>query len=316
MSALLDARGIDQEQIDGLVKTTSRASLNWQDAEDAVQDAWLVLHEKASQLEAGPVGGYLMRTARFKAMHARSNTNKATSLDALVEVAGDSVSALSDGAFSLDASADLAELSCDPVGVQIVQSVGRGGAAHLAPRGENHQNARYTDAQVDQVRILRREGVRPCDIERQTGVPASYVHALARRASRVTGTTEGWNRSRILEAIRRFHARHGRAPRYHDNDPLLASPTTVAKHFGSWGAACSEAGVVSAYAGRRTKAWTVEEITRAFCGLRLELGRWPTLSEIHEHSFSALPSLATLQRRLGSNSRRTILETVTKGLCA
>lgn len=49
---------IDQEQHDGLVRSTLMGvrGISHEDAEDAVQNAWLVLAEKAEHLEPGPVG--------------------------------------------------------------------------------------------------------------------------------------------------------------------------------------------------------------------------------------------------------------------
>jgi hypothetical protein len=312
--ATLDAQRISQADLNSLVRTVSATSMNHQDAEDAVQDAWLVLHQKAPQLEAGPVNGYLVRTARFKALHAREKATKTTSLDGLVEVAGDSVSALSDGAFSLDAYAGLAELSSDPIGAGIVHSARNGGAPYLAPRGENHRNARYTDAQVDQVRELRKAGLGTRAVEAQTGVPAGYVSMLARRTSRVVGTTEGWSRTTVLAALQGFQKRHGRAPLVSDDDPLLPSLRTVERHVGTWRDACRDAGAPSIYDGRRMQRWTVDEMVRAFCTVRLEFGRWPTREEIQAHAFPSLPGLATIRRHLGTTSRAALKETVTAGL--
>jgi hypothetical protein len=174
----------------------------------------------------------------------------------------------------------------------------------------------YSDDQVQRVRELRTANLTCREIEEITGVPRGYVPTLARRQCRVTGTTEGWSRERILGAIRRFSARHGHAPTYRTADPLLPSPKTVARYFESWRAACHEAGCASSYEGRRMQPWTVEEIIRAFCELRLELGRWPSRLEIQQHAFLSVPSQCTLRRRFGSTSRRALVEAVAGGLAS
>lgn len=116
---------INQEQYDGLVRSTlmSVRGISHEDAEDAVQNAWVVLAEKAQDLEPGPVGGYLRGAARYKAMHIRERSRKTTSLDALAEVAGDSAEVLADPRFdSLSAHLELSELADDPIAARAIDA--------------------------------------------------------------------------------------------------------------------------------------------------------------------------------------------------
>jgi DNA-directed RNA polymerase specialized sigma24 family protein len=105
---------VDQEQRDGLIRSVRAQvpGISHEDAEDAVQDAWIVLAEKANRLDPGPVGGYLRGTARYKAMHIRDKSRRTTSLEALTEVTGDSAQLLADLRFdSLSSHLELSELA-------------------------------------------------------------------------------------------------------------------------------------------------------------------------------------------------------------
>jgi DNA-directed RNA polymerase specialized sigma24 family protein len=119
---------IDQEQIASLIRSvlSQVRGISRQDAEDAVQESWIVLAEKAEQLEPGPIGGYLMRTARFKAMQIRDKRRDAISLDTLMEIAGDGIGELPDTRFaSPDTHAELAELANDPVSARALEAAYR-----------------------------------------------------------------------------------------------------------------------------------------------------------------------------------------------
>lgn len=98
---------VGQDQHNGLVRSVRAQvpGISQEDAEDAVQDSWIVLAEKAERLEPGPIGGYLRGTARNKAMKTREKGRRTTSLDALAEAAGDATSALVDHRYgSLDSA--------------------------------------------------------------------------------------------------------------------------------------------------------------------------------------------------------------------
>src|ERR1700755_458407 len=197
---------IGREQHAGLVRSVRGAvsGISQEDAEDAVQDAWLVVAEKADRLEPGPIGGYMRGTARNKAVGIREKASRTTSLDALVEVAGDASRVLADTRFSLEARAELAELNEDPIAARAIAAAESGAATYVAPRGINHRCARYTDEQVRKVRELRGQAHSYKEIEELTGVPTGYGPALVRRASRVTDSGEGWTRQLVVEALQRL----------------------------------------------------------------------------------------------------------------
>jgi DNA-directed RNA polymerase specialized sigma24 family protein len=268
-----------------------------EDAEDAVQDAWIVLAEKADRLAPGPIGGYLRGTARNKAMKIRDKGRRTTSLDALAEAAGDGVEALTDPrSESLQSHAELDELADDPVAKRAMEAAESGAAPCAAPRGMNHRAARYTDEQVEEVRALRRQGHTFREIEARTGVPAGYGPSLARRESRVTGSSEGWTREHVVECHRRFQEKFGRAPIQEDakHNPTMPCPNTVARLFGSWREALKAAGLESAYADRRMTPWSDDEMVLTLCEWRLDHGRWPGMHDMTTDP--ALPSPATTRR--------------------
>lgn len=304
---------IDSDQLDGLVEAVLRTvrGITRQDAEDAVQEAWLVLAQKADTLDPGPIGGYLMRTARFKAMHFRDRRKRTVSLDALIDDLGDSATMLADArGWSLDAHMALAELDRDPIATKALDAAKKGAAGQIAPRGVNHRCGRYTDRQVAQVRALRAEGLTFPQIAKRTGVPVGYCSMLASRRARVTETTEGWTRPMVLDALRRFAARTGRAPRHRDayGDRTLPSVNTAKRMFGSWRQAVREAGCEPVYGGRRVRAWTMDEMAQAFCAWRLRTERWPTMADMaasHE-----LPSPATTRRHFGTQNAMRLAQVV------
>lgn len=304
---------IDQQQFASLTRgvLAQVRGISHQDAEDAVQEAWLVLAQKAEQLEPGPIGGYLLRTALFKAMQIREKRRGTTSLDALTEVARDGIAELADPhVASVDAHVQLAELEMDPIAGKVLDAAREGASARVSPRGMKHQCARYTDDQVARVRALRRQGTTFQQIEELTGVPAGYCSCIARREARITQTTDGWTLQMIIDALRRFYERHGRAPRFRDayGDPTLPSPNTASRHFGSWRAAVRAAGLNPVYGDRRLEPWTQEEMVQAFCSWRLRQKRWPTVSDMSRDP--ELPSPATTRRRLGTQSARRLAEAV------
>ncbi len=183
---------VDRDQHAGLVKSVrvQVPGLSKEDAEDAVQDAWIVLAEKADRLEPGPIGGYLRGTARNKGMKIREKGRRTTSLEALTEVAGDATSVLADHGFrSLDSHVELSELADDPIAARALGAANQGASPCVAPRGAHHRCARYTDEQVRKVRELRTKGLTYKRIEELTGVPAGYGPMLVRRASRITEST-------------------------------------------------------------------------------------------------------------------------------
>jgi DNA-directed RNA polymerase specialized sigma24 family protein len=296
---------VDADQHAGLVRSVCGQvpGISREDAEDAVQDAWIVLAEKADRLAPGPIGGYLRGTARNKAMKIRDKGRRTTSLDALAEAAGDGVEALTDRRWgSLQSHAELDELADDPIARRAMEAAESGAAPCVAPRGVNHRAARYTDEQVEEVRALRRQGHTFREIEARTGVPAGYGPSLARRESRVTASSEGWTRELVMECLRRFQERFGRVPVQDDakHNPTMPCPNTVARLFGSWREALAAAGLESAYAGRRMTAWTDDEMVLTFCDWRLDHGRWPGVRDMATDP--ALPSPATTRRRFGTQS--------------
>jgi len=304
---------LDPDQRAGLVKSVKGAvaGISHEDAEDAVQDAWLVVAEKADRLEPGPIGGYLRGTARNKAMKIRDKARRTTSLDALVEVAGDASRALIDSRVaSLDAQADLARLSEDPIAARAIAAAEGGAAPYVAPRGVHHPCARYTDEQVKRVRELHGQGRTYKEIEELTGVPAGYCPALVKRSSRPVASSAGWTRQLAMEAIRRFERRVGRVPRMRDAvaNLTMPCPTTAARLFGSWQEAVRAAGLEPAYGRRRIEPWTDGELIRAFCDWRLRHQRWPRREDMVADE--DLPSPATTRRRFGTVSPERLVKVV------
>ncbi|MBS1888289.1 MAG: sigma-70 family RNA polymerase sigma factor [Actinobacteria bacterium] len=301
---------VDADQHAGLVRSVRNQvpGISREDAEDAVQEAWIVLAEKADRLEPGPIGGYLRGTARNKAMKIRDKGRRTTSLEALAEAAGEGSRALIDPmSGSLQSHAELDELIDDPVARRAVEAAELGAAPCVAPRGMNHRAARYTDRQVEEVRALRRQGHTFREIEARTGVPAGYGPTLARRECRVTHSSEGWTRQLVLDCLLRFQKKFGRAPVYRDAEGNLAmpSPNTVKRLFGSWRDAVRAAGLDPAYGDRRVTPWTDGEMILAFCGWRLTHGRWPNREDMVADP--ALPSPATTRRRFGTQSPNRLM---------
>jgi DNA-directed RNA polymerase specialized sigma24 family protein len=304
---------IDQEQIASLIRSvlSQVRGISRQDAEDAVQESWIVLAEKAEQLEPGPIGGYLMRTARFKAMQIRDKRRDAISLDTLMEIAGDGIGELADTRFaSPDTHAELAELANDPVSARALEAAAKGASPRVAPRGMRHQCARYSDDQIAQVRQLRTQGLTYRRIETLTGVPAGYCSNIVRRGARVTESTDGWSQQMVIDALRRFHERRGKAPRFRDvdGDPTMPSANTARRHFGTWREAVRAAGLDPVYGERRVRPWTQEEMVQAFCAWRLRRKRWPNVADMTNDS--ALPSPATTRRHFGTQSPDRLAEAV------
>lgn len=241
-------------------------------------------------------------------MKIRDKGRRTTSLEALAEAAGDGTRALIDPlSESLQSHAELDELIDDPVARRAVEAAEMGAAPCVAPRGMNHRAARYTDQQVEEVRALRRQGHTFREIEARTGVPAGYGPALARRASRVTGSSEGWSRDLAIDCLRRFQQRFGRAPVQEDakRNPAMPCPNTVARLFGSWRAALEAAGLKSVYADRRVTAWSDEEMVLIFCEWRLDHRRWPGVEDMRTDP--SLPSPATTRRRFGTQSPNRLM---------
>jgi len=304
---------VGRAQIDGLVRGVQAQvrGISQQDAEDAVQDAWITVAEKARRLEPGPVGGYLLGTARNKAMKIREKSHRTTSLEKLAEAAGDATHALMDPRFSsLDDQIELAELASDPIARRAINAAKKGAAPYVAPRGVHHRNSRYTDEQVEQVRKLRAKGFTYGQIEEMTGVPSGYGPTLVRRASRVTESDEGWTRQLVLEAIRRFYEKYGRVPRLRDAEGNLTmpSPNTASRLFGSWMEAVRAAGLEPVYGDRRVRPWTMTEMILAFCNWRLRHGRWPNRDDMEIDP--ALPSPATTRRHFKTQSPQKLVKAV------
>ncbi len=304
---------LDEPDRQGLIRSllSQVRGITRQDAEDALQDAWIVLAEKANQLEPGPIGGYLLRTARFKALHIRDRRSRVTSLDALTDAAGDSLDVLADQAsVGTDAHLELTSLADDPIAGRALAAAQRGASPRVAPRGMNHQCARYTDAQVAKVRALRAQGLTYPRIEQLTGVSAGYCPALVGRQSRVTPTTEGWTKEMAIDAIRRFHDRTGRAPRFRDADgnPTMPCPNTARRLFGTWRDAVRAAGLDPAYGDRRVRPWSEAEMVTALCLWRLRRKRWPNRTDMVNDP--DLPSPATTRRHFGTQSPVRLAESV------
>jgi AcrR family transcriptional regulator len=108
-----------------------------------------------------------------------------------------------------------------------------------------------------------------------------------------------WDRERIVTTIKAFAGRHGRPPTTTDwkragvNHP---DPETVARHFGSFGAALSAAG----FAPRRF-SWSREEIVAAIDVHLSEHGRLPTPRDWRERDPSGKrPALHNVHQLFGS----------------
>lgn len=304
---------LDAALYDGLVRGVTRQvrGISNQDAEDAVQEAWVELARKRDALAPGPIGGWLARTARFKAMQARDRRKREVSLERMVEERGDAAAAVyATPAASMDAKIQLNELARDPVGSAALRTAVAGASGDIAPRGAFHRCARYSDQQINRVRDLRARGLTYPQIEKLTGVPAGYCSMIVSRRARLASSTEGWTASKALEALRRFERRTGRVPRLRDaeGEPTMPSPQTVVRMFGSWTEGVQAAGLRAAYGGRRMRPWTDEELLTALCAWRLNQKRWPGLHDFVRDT--DLPSSATVRRRLGTQAPKRIATAV------
>jgi len=126
----------------------------------------------------------------------------------------------------------------------------------------------------------------------------SWNAALA--AARLPRHRHQWSHERIVAAMQRWASEHGAPPTsaQFDRQPdraLWPSSAQVAARWGSFSAALEAAG----FAPRR-REWTLAEIPSALRALRSELGRQPTIEDLHAADRARYPAPATVQRRYGS----------------
>lgn len=297
---------VTPEDFEGIVDTVHRQvrGISREDAEEAVSEGWLILQSKADQLDDGPINGWLVRAARFRAMKIRDKAKRVTSLDELEESdvdEGPRFQARADD-FDLDSHVRLSELDDNPILRRIREAAEAGVQPVVAPRGAASHRSRYTAEQIEHVRLLLGEGVlTQRQIEDVTGVAQSTVSAIARRKCHVL-TTEGWTRELVIEAIRLWHATHERVPTTRDfaSDPSLPSEGTLARYFGTYRVAIVAAGLTPPYGtSKRTLRYTDREVTEIIVGFYEREGRWPTALE-YRTLRPELPSQSTVYRRFGT----------------
>lgn len=291
---------LDERDLTGLIERTASAfpRLSRADAEDAVSEAWM---EIASLTEREPlrhsVTALVGQRARWRMLTRLAG--REVSLDALYEEAGDAASPASID--DLDSRARLVEIRNDPILSRLADLAEQGNSALIGPYGEAHPLAKYSDAQVREVRALRRAGKTYREIEEATGIERSYARDLATRKYRTVSTRPGWTPELVLEAIRAFAEREGRQPIYTDtqgNGSILPSASTISKFFGTWREALEAAGLPSRYAGRRLEYWPKVEAARALMDFYEREGRWPRIFEME--SLPELPARCAVRNRFGT----------------
>lgn len=278
--------------------------LSQEQAEDAVQEAWIALARKADGMtEDGNLIGWLLSAAT---MAARSEASRARYRREVVHL-----NALpNDGEFiagtqdSLDDQVEfrlaVARAVTEAQRVSAANIV-EGGNGRLYARGSSNGRGKYDEATIERVRRLKAAGLTSAAVSRRTGVPASYVRRLARREVRVEGTDPGWTPERIVEAFRAFHAEHGRTASIADarGNPALPSQPTVTRYLGSWSAGWRAAGFDVPTHPRwandrgRWHAATVAEGLRLFHDRR---GHWPRKADLNKTGAKSYPSYATVLR--------------------
>ena len=119
-----------------------------------------------------------------------------------------------------------------------------------------------------------------------------------------------WTPQSVREAIRDWHAEHGRPPTYHEWTPSRARPGVweaesprwpsaavvcdrYRDHADAWNAALLDAGVAV-----RFQRWSDEAIRSALAGFWARTGRPPTLADVRDATWEG-PCAATLRRRYG-----------------
>jgi hypothetical protein len=167
-----------------------------------------------------------------------------------------------------------------------------------APRRSDRPAAR----EWDRVEVLeaiatfaRKHGRPPTYVQWQRGTSEHPAGATVRRlfgswsegliAAGVAEPAPTWDRQSIIEAIRAWAKKHGRAPTqedWHASDPAGQRPiyATVVRHYGSWPAALEAAGVLPA----RLRRWSREEVIEAMQAFTHKHGRAPTTADWHAKS--------------------------------
>lgn len=195
-------------KVQGYVRGTSREA-----AEDAVQDAWVVLTRKAELLEEdGNLRGWLLRTATNVARQRREK--------ARTRGEGVSIDEFDDGGEFLQprdtAAVDEidARLTLDalPAIVQETARLAETTANGLvAASGDVHPASTVTDAQVAEVRHLFAANTPSAEIAERVGLSRLHVDQIRRGRSRASGSFR-WTGERVIAALRAFHYLEGRTP--------------------------------------------------------------------------------------------------------
>lgn len=297
---------VNRREMDQMVAGVARrfGVLSWQDAEDAVQQAWLESLERERR-GAGPAGGGgVVTLAHFRASNTAQQRRRrpTASLEALHEATGDAfmpsaADALED---QVDARVRLAHLT-ERLRAELLEAA-RAGDGMIRPRGEGSGDVRYSNAEVERWRAARRAGESYGSIARWAGRHPECVRRVCLRVERAATACAGWSPELVVDALRAFARREGRPPSVADSsgNPALPSQGTAERHFGSWRAALAAAGLpVTPWRRPRATRWTREAMIAAIRGFHDARGRWPQRRHF-ERREEGLPARSTVQRMFGS----------------
>lgn len=111
---------------------------------------------------------------------------------------------------------------------------------------------------------------------------------------------EEWTEGQVVDALRRFYARHGRPPKAVECRRLNGLPSTATIHrlFGSFNDAILAAGMIPPTLGQRRTRWTPLEAAEACYSFRRRNGRWPDLRDAKLNP-GELPGYEAMTRYFG-----------------
>lgn len=289
-------------------KVVAKTQRKWprarrEDVEDAVGEAVAGFFEKGGDWGEGAV----VQAAywRLTTMQGRREASN-VSLDAFREEdEGEAPVELAVHEDDLDSTVRLSEAAGNPVLALRLDAAQRGAHPRVAPRGANHQDARYSDEVVAEARRIRDEekATYKAIAERLGVAHEQTVRYWCQGSSRCVETRPGWTRDLVIEAILQFDREEGRRPVETDmrSDPRLPSWTTIRRLFGSWAAALEAAGYpIKRRRQARLAKWTRRELRTALKTFFAEHGRWPRFGDFREAN--GLPAPPTLERLCGTTS--------------
>jgi hypothetical protein len=272
------------------------------DAEDAVQVAVEEHLKKGVPLTAANV----VQRARSRLLSAMKRDARTLSLDAFEEKDVDQAPVeLAIYEVDFDSHVRLAEADENPVLAERKRAALAGSSGAIRPRGTYVRASRYTDEQIAEVRRLRKEErLKFIEIEEQTGIERSYAAGLCRGTCRILPSCEGWTDEKMIEAVKIFARREGRAPTYREGQQRqdLPNPSVLFDHGRTWRQLLDEAGVPSTREWRRGAPWSFDEAVKVFREFYEREGRMPRSAELR----NPLPSSVTTAKLFGTWSMATV----------